>query len=52
MLPDDPLSKNLEPNAGVAVLSSPKKSKHEGDMCVVDILAKEKRIHQTQHGMI
>ena len=42
MLPGDPAGKNLEPNAGVAVLSSPKKSKHEGDIGVVDISAKGK----------
>jgi hypothetical protein len=40
--PDDPAGKNIEPNAGVAVLSSTKKSKHEGDIEVVDISAKGK----------
>jgi hypothetical protein len=37
----DPACKNLDPNAGVAVLSSPSKSKY-GDIGVVDISTKGK----------
>jgi hypothetical protein len=41
ILPGDPACKNLDPNAGVAVLSSPSKSKY-GDIGVVDISTKGK----------
>jgi hypothetical protein len=49
----DPACKNLDPNAGVAVLSSPSKSKY-GDIGVVDISTKgkENSSNTTWHEMI
>jgi hypothetical protein len=51
--PGDPACKNLDPNAGVAVLSSPNKSKY-GDIGVVDISTKgnENSSNTTWHEMI